>query len=111
VVYAIGRVNFLSDRSQTPHATADELSELLHVKKTTMANKAGTIRKAMNMTPFDPEFCRREIVESNPFNWLLQINGIIVDARRMPTHIQQQAVAMGLLPHMPGTASGEPDDG
>jgi len=111
VVYAIGQVNFLFDRAQTPHATADELSELLHVKKTTMANKAGIIRKAVDMTPFDPGFCRREIVESNPLNWLLQVNGIILDARSLPTHIQRQATAMGLLPDVPGTAPDEPDDG
>ena len=29
VVYAIGQVNFLFDRAQDPHATADELSQLL----------------------------------------------------------------------------------
>jgi Domain of unknown function (DUF6398) len=102
VVYAIGEVNFLFDRAQPPHAIADEL---------TMANKAGVIRKAVDMTPFDPGFCRREIVESNPLNWLLQVNGIILDARSLPTHIQRQAAAMGLLPDVPGTAPDEPDDG
>lgn len=109
VVYAIGQLNFLFDRAQTPHVTADELSRLLGVKKTTMANKAGIIRKSVSLAPFDPELCRQEITNSNPLNWLLQVNGIIVDARSMPAHIQQQAAAMGLIPYARGPASDEPD--
>ena len=44
VVYAVGQLNFVFDPSQSPHATADQLSEWLGVKKTTMANKARLIR-------------------------------------------------------------------
>lgn len=40
VVYAIGQLNFLFDKSQMVHLTADQLSDVLNVKKTTMANKA-----------------------------------------------------------------------
>jgi hypothetical protein len=40
VIYAVGQVNFLFDRSQTPHLTADQLAKSLGVVKTTMANKA-----------------------------------------------------------------------
>ena len=43
VIHALGQVNFLFDRTQTPHLTADELAERLGVVKTTMANKAGLI--------------------------------------------------------------------
>jgi uncharacterized protein DUF6398 len=40
VIYALGQVNFLFDRTQTPHMTADQLAAALGVVKTTMANKA-----------------------------------------------------------------------
>ncbi len=39
-IYAVGRVNFLFDRSQQPHLSADELAHHVGVVKTTMANKA-----------------------------------------------------------------------
>ncbi len=111
VVYAIGQLNFLFDRAQTPHVTADKLSELLGVKKTTMANKAGIIRKSLGLNPFNTEFSRRDIVESNPLTWLIQVDGLIVDARRLPTHLQQQAVALGLIPDPAGTGPDGSADG
>ena len=40
-IYAVGQVNFLFDRTQTPHMTAKQLADALGVVQTTMANKAG----------------------------------------------------------------------
>lgn len=51
VVYALAQANFLFDRSQTPHLSADWLSELLGVKKTTMANKGKLVRDTVGMRP------------------------------------------------------------
>ena len=44
-IYAVGQVNFLFDRTQTPHMTAKQLAEALGVVQTTMANKAGIINR------------------------------------------------------------------
>ncbi len=107
VVYAIGQVNFLFDPAQTPHATVDELSEMLNVKKTTMANKARIIRNAASLDHLDPEFSRHELVERNPLTWMLQVDGLLVDARSLPLAMQQQAFQLGLIPHVPGLASGD----
>ena len=52
VVYAVGQLNFFFDPSQSPHATADQLSEWLGVKKSTMANKARLIRDTLKLSPF-----------------------------------------------------------
>lgn len=41
VIYAVGQVNFLFDRSQMPHLSAGQLADALGVLQTTMANKAG----------------------------------------------------------------------
>ena len=46
-IYAVGQVNFLFDRFQKPHMTADELAACLGVVKTTMANKAALINKTL----------------------------------------------------------------
>jgi hypothetical protein len=47
-IYAVGQVNFLFDRTQDPHSTADQLAHCLDVVETTMANKAALINKTLD---------------------------------------------------------------
>lgn len=54
IVYAIGSVNFLFDKSQTPHMSAGELCERFGVSKSTASAKARKILNALNIVPFDP---------------------------------------------------------
>lgn len=108
VVYVVGQVNFLFDRAQPLHLTSEELSRLLGVKKTTMANKARLIRDTLKVSHFDAEFSRREMVELNPLMWMLEVDGLIVDARQLPPALQIQAFELGLIPYVPGA---EPSDG
>ena len=102
VVYVVGQLNFLFDPSQTPHASAEQLSEWLGVKKTTMGNKARLIRDTLKLSHFDTEFTRRDLVESNPLTWLLQVDGVLVDIRTAPLHLQVHAFELGLIPYVPG---------
>lgn len=107
-VYAIGQLNFLFDKSQPVHLTADELSDAMDVKKTTMSNKAKLIRDTLNLSHFDTEFSRRDLIERSPLTWMLQVDGLIVDARQLPVALQVQAFEMGLIPYVPG---GQASDG
>jgi hypothetical protein len=50
-IYAAGSVNFPFDRSQKPHLTADQLTALTGVPKSTMANKAQRIRDRPHLLP------------------------------------------------------------
>ena len=104
VVYAVGQLNFVFDPAQTPHATADQLSEWLGVKKTTMANKARLIRDTLKLSHFDAQFMRRDLVDASPLTWLLEVDGMLVDIRRAPSHLQVQALELGLIPYFPGAA-------
>jgi hypothetical protein len=98
-LYAIGQNNFLFDPSQTPHVCADDLSLLTGVAKSTMAAKAKRIRDAVGMqAPMDPPFCRRELLAEHPLAWLVEINGLIVDARLLPAELQAKAHRYGLIP-------------
>jgi hypothetical protein len=106
VIYTVGTVNFLFDRTQRPHLTADQLSELTGVPKSTLANKARAIREALNIGPLDIEFCRREILEQHPMAWMISVNGFLVDARTMPPEIQAEARRKGLIPDLPSPHSG-----
>ena len=66
VLYAVGRANFLFDRSQPIHLTGDELATLTGVPKTTMANKARRICDLVGLGPLDFEFSRRDLLRRNP---------------------------------------------
>ena len=107
VVYAVGQLNFVFDPAQTPHATADQLSGWLGVKKTTMANKARLIRDTLALSDFDREFMRLDLVEADPLTWLLEVDGLLVDIRHAPVPFQVRAFELGLIPFVPGVA----DDG
>jgi len=108
VVYAVGQQNFLFDPTQTPHATADQLSGWLGVKKTTMANKARLIRDTLSLSHLDEEFMRRDLVDANPLTWLLEVDEMLVDIRQAPVQLQVQAFQLGLIPYVPGTADDRP---
>jgi hypothetical protein len=83
-----------------PHMRAAELSKLLGVPQATMCNKANQIRKLLELrSPLDPEFSRQDLVEDHPTAWLVQVDGLIVDARTLPDELQQQARQLGLIPN------------
>ncbi|MGZ3458922.1 MAG: DUF6398 domain-containing protein [Archangium sp.] len=100
VLYTLGSVNFLFDPSQRPHLTANQLSEFTGVGKSTLSAKSRVIRELLRIGPLEPEFCRRALLEQNPFAWLIQVNGVLVDARMMPPEIQADARRKGLIPDL-----------
>ena len=101
IVYAIGSVNFLSDKSFEPHMRLDELCALMGVSKSSGANKAGEIRKIFDMYQFDPNWTLPSLMDGNPIAWMITVNGLIVDARYVPRHIQEEAFRKGLIPYIP----------
>lgn len=104
VVYAVGQLNFMFDPAQSPHATTDQLSGWLGVKKTTMANKARLIRDTLKLSHFDTEFTRRDLADASPLTWLLQVDGMLIDIRYAPVYLQLQAFELGLIPYVPGAS-------
>ena len=100
VIYALGQVNFLFDRTETPHMTADELAEALGVVKTTMANKAGLINRTLDIGIYEPELMRAAMLEQHPMTWMVMVDGFIVDARTLPPDMQDEARRRGLIPDL-----------
>jgi len=101
IVYALGTVNFLFDKSQTPHMRADELCAAFGVSQSSGANKAKQIRDLFGMFQFDPRWCLPSLVGENPMVWMLEVNGLIVDVRHMPREVQEIAYRKGLIPYIP----------
>jgi hypothetical protein len=99
-IYAVGQINFLFDRTQTPHLTAEQLAEALGVVKTTMANKAGMINRMLDIGIFEPDVTRVAMIEQHPMAWLVEVDGFIVDARTLPAELQDEARRRGLIPDL-----------
>ena len=100
VIYAIGQVNFLFDRSQQPHLSADQLAACLGVVKTTMANKAALINRALDIGIFEPDLTRTAMLEQHPLAWIVEVNGFLLDARTLPPELQDEALRRGLIPDL-----------
>lgn len=100
VIYVLGQVNFLFDRTQTPHMSADELAQALGVVKTTMANKAGTINRILDIGIYEPELMRVAMLEQHPLTWMVMVDGLIVDVRTLAPELQEEARRRGLIPDL-----------
>ncbi len=102
-IYTVGSINFLFDRAQRPHMTADQLSQHLGLSKSTLAAKARRIQDLLRMVPLEPRYCRRALLADNPLAWMISVNGFLVDVRTMPPEIQEEARRRGLIPELPTT--------
>jgi len=89
VVYALGNINFLFDKSFKPYATADEICNYFGTTKSTTSQKAKLIQDMFKMGHFDNEFSTSHMKDNSPFANLVTINGLIVDKRSLPLEIQE----------------------
>lgn len=101
VVYALGFVNFLFDKSKEPYIDATGLCEAFGVSKSTGSTKSKAVRDALDMMQLDPNWCLASLMDNNPMAWWIRVNGLIVDARTMPQEIQEMAYEKGLIPYIP----------
>jgi hypothetical protein len=101
IVYALGFVNFLFDKSQTPSMLAAELCAAFGISKSTGAAKSKVVRDALSMRQMDPQWYRPSKMEGNSLAWTIMLDGFIVDARRLPRDIQFAAYTKGLIPYLP----------
>jgi hypothetical protein len=98
VLYAVGQINFLFDPTQTPHLTAKQLAERLGVVQTTMANKAGLINRMLDIGMFEPDLTREAMLVQHPMAWIVEVDGMLIDARTLPPELQDEARRRGLIP-------------
>lgn len=101
IVYTIGFVNFLFDKSQNPHMRADELCAWFGVAVSTGGNKAKQIRDMLRINQLDGKWLVPSMVDKHPLAWMISINGFIMDARWAPRPIQEEAYRTGLIPYLP----------
>jgi hypothetical protein len=49
-------------------------------------------------------------MDENPMAWMIQVNGLIVDARQTPREIQEEAFRRGPIPYIPADRPGKGKD-
>jgi len=101
IVYALGRVNFLDDPSQTPHMKSKDIAKGFSVSIATMQAKAKVIREGLDLMPFHPDWSLPSKMDDNPMVWMLEVNGFLMDIRMAPREAQVAAYEKGLIPYIP----------
>jgi hypothetical protein len=104
IVYALGKVNFLFDKSQTPHLSSGELCKLFGVSPATGSSKARAILDQLDSFQLDPRWCLPSMLETNPLAWIVEIDGSPVDVRWLPLEVQEELARLRIIPYVP-----EPD--
>jgi len=101
ILYTLGRVNFLFDRSQEPFMMAEQLCHVFGVSKSGAAAKSKRVMEMLKIGPVDPKWSLPSRLADHPTAWLVELDGIIVDARWLPEPLQQNAFKKGLIPYVP----------
>jgi hypothetical protein len=107
IVRTIGWVNFLDDSSQTPYMKLTAVDQAFGVAGSTGQAKSKAIRDMLKIRQFDFRWMLRQLIEDSPMAWMIQVDGFIVDARRLRREIQEEAFRKGLIPYVPGEKSPE----
>ena len=107
IVYTVGSVNFLFDKSQTPHLRPDELCAWFGLAKSTGGSRSNKIKQILDIGLMDAQWTLPSRMESNPMAWMVSVNGFIVDARSLARPLQEEAYRKGLIPYLPGEKDDE----
>jgi len=107
IVRVIGWVNFLGDPSQPHHMKMTDIDEGFGVSEATGSAKSMAIRDLLRIDRLDPEWTLPGRMDQNPMAWMIQVNGLIADARSLPREVQEMAFRKGLIPYIPADRAGE----
>ena len=72
IVYAIGQINFLFDRSFEPYQSADDICKYFGTTKSSTSQKAKIIRDMFKLGYFDKDFSTKKVGESNPLKDIVE---------------------------------------
>ena len=106
IVRTIGWVNYLDDRTTTPHMKLTAIDKAFGVGESTGQGKSKAVRKMLKIRPFDPDWTLPSRLDDNPVAWMLEINGFLMDVRHAPREVQEIAFEKGLIPYIPADRAG-----
>ena len=89
IIYALGRINFLFDKSLDLHTSADEICTYFGTSKSTTSQKAKYIIDMFRLRYWDKDFSTERMKEDNPFAKIVFINGIPLHLDAFPEELKQ----------------------
>ncbi|MEX0702133.1 MAG: DUF6398 domain-containing protein [Planctomycetales bacterium] len=111
IAYSAGWVNFLGDAGFEPFLRGDDIAKGFGISPATMHKNAREIREGLELIQFDPRFTLPSLMDSNPLLWLVEVDGLIVDARSASREIQEAAYVQGAIPFLPGEGPSQANEG
>jgi hypothetical protein len=78
VIHALGTFNFLFDKESSPYVPVSEIYQFFNTSQSTTSQKSKKIRDMFKMSYFDSNFSTESVSQSNPFNNMMIIDGLIV---------------------------------
>jgi hypothetical protein len=100
IVYALGSVNFLFDRSFEPYIGGNDLAAAFNISSSTAGNKAKQIRDMLKMDSWNHHWCLPGMMDDSPAAWMIMLGEVIIDARTLPQAVQRAAYEKGLIPYV-----------
>lgn len=101
VLYAIGKVNFLFDKDSNQNVRTADLCAYFNIAARTGKNKAKQVSEALRMEKYGFEWALPDIIErTGSLYWLIDFNGLAIDARELPHEVQEVAFEKGLIPYI-----------
>lgn len=89
VVHALGSINFLFDKSFEPYVKLEQINAHFGTKKATVTNKSRQIKDLFDMHYFSTDFSTQDMIENNPFNDMVMVDGFIVPLNSLPKDLQE----------------------
>ena len=73
IIYSIGQINFLFDKTFEPYVSTDDICNYFNTSKSTTSQKAKLIRDMFKLKHFDKEFSTNKMKDENPLDnlWFL----------------------------------------
>src|SRR4051794_8079632 len=99
IVRTVGWVNFLDDGSRTPHLKLTAIDKVFGIAESTGQGKSKAIRTMLKIRTSYLQWTLPSRMGDHPTAWLIEVEGMIIDARTLRREFQEEAYRKGLIPY------------
>jgi hypothetical protein len=92
IIHALGTINFLFDKASDPYVSVVEINDFFKTNKSTTGNKSKQIRGLLKLDRWDDEFSTKRMRNSNPFENLVMVDGLIVPLDTLPYEFKEMVL-------------------
>lgn len=89
IVYTIGAINFLFDKSGEPYISSNDIHDYFGTKASTVTGKSKQIRDMLKLSQFDNEFSTSRVRRSSPFSDYVMVDGFMYPVSALPEEFQE----------------------